>query len=181
MHNEDDYVCFTCGGLFPFAFEHQVFSPNLYLSGIVICKSCMRGIAMNKKQRRANKKKAVIRQRRKDRNRRKQYDHLKNKEKGLDFMAEFMKLFQGMDLSSLEGDGEGESEMSEEDMQKVMAQFTDLLGGGLGDLPLDLGGVDFDFSEEDESPDSVPDESPDSAPDSAPDSSPDSAPDELGA
>ena len=41
-----------------------------------------------------------------------------------------------MDLSSFEGDGEGE--MSDEDMQKMMSQFTDLLGGDLGDLPLDL-------------------------------------------
>ena len=28
--------------------------------------------------------------------------------------------------------------MSDEDMQKMMSQFTDLLGGDLGDLPLDL-------------------------------------------
>ena len=56
-------------------------------------------------------------------------------------MAEFMKIFQGMDLSSFEGDGEGE--MSDEDMQKMMSQFTDLLGGDLGDLPLDLGEADF--------------------------------------
>ena len=65
MQDEEDYVCFTCGGLFPFSFDHQVFRSNVYPSGIVICKPCMRGIAMNKKQRRANKKKAAIRQRRK--------------------------------------------------------------------------------------------------------------------
>ena len=141
MQDEEDYVCFTCGGLFPFSFDHQVFRSNVYPSGIVICKPCMRGIAMNKKQRRANKKKAAIRQRRKDRNRRKQLQHLKKKETGLNFMAEFMKIFQGMDLSSFEGDGEGE--MSDEDMQKMMSQFTDLLGGDLGDLPLDLGEADF--------------------------------------
>ena len=150
MQNEDDYVCFTCGGLFPFSFDHQVFTSNLYPSGIVICKPCMRGIAMNKKQRRANKKKALIRQRRKDRNRKKQLGHLKKKETNLNFMSEFMKMFQDIDLSSFEGDGEGE--ISEEDMQKMMAQFTDLLGGDLGDIPLDLEDPDFlseDLTEED--------------------------------
>ena len=137
---DEEYICFKCGGIFPSSFEHQVFKLNDSAIGIVVCKPCMRGTLMKKKQRRANNKKANIRRRRKDRNRIKHLERLKKKESSLDFMSQFMKIFEGMDFSSLEGSEDGE--VSEEDTQKMMEQFSKLFGGeGLADL--DLGDLGF--------------------------------------
>jgi hypothetical protein len=94
----------------------------------------------NKKSRRAMKKKAQIRERRKNKNRKKYLTSLKNKHNNLNMMSMLMKMFEGMDMSSLSEDGEGISEEKMAELMKNMMGAFGEDGGGLGDI---LGGLDL--------------------------------------
>ena len=99
----------------------------------------------NKKSRRAMKKKAQIRERRKNKNRKKYLASLKNKHNNLNMMSMLMKMFEGVDMSSLSEGGDG---VSEEKMAELMKNMMGAFGGdgdGLGDI---LGGLDLSSLED---------------------------------
>lgn len=103
----------------------------------------------SKKERRSSRKKADIKNRRKNRNRQKLYLKLKDKERKLKMMTQLSKAFK----ESADG-----GEMSEESLTQMMEMFTKLMGdgdllkgllGGEGEMPdfSELLGGEGDFSE----------------------------------